>query len=693
MSQEKDTIENELRRQARERRDARRAAASNVSAKDAAGNPPASGTTGTDGDPAAPANRASKSEAVRLLASLLAPYKCLCAATLVAMLFDLSGMLLIPTQLSMMINVAITTHDASEFMAHGVLMLVAALCGSIGYITSTWLASRLCANVGRDLRMRVYRASLDFSGGDFSRFGTGSMITRTLSDANVVQQTLLMAILMILPVPIMCAISVGLAFSIDALMGWVLLAVTATTIAVSLVSVFATAPIFTRLQGFIDSMNARLREAITGVRVVRAFGCEDETRERLDETFSAYADNAIRVNMVFAATDTLTFFLMNAVESLVMWLGANRVGMHAMQIGSISALIEYAMLILFFLMMAQFALISVPRAMACLDRASEVLRFVPEIRDAETCVSLPAPLARLEAGAKGEVATGEAATAGSGAATSAGAPAATGSTAAAPIEVARFDHVSLCFSDADEDTLHDLTFSIRRGEVTAIIGNTGSGKSTIAKMLLRFNDVTSGKLLFEGIDVRDVAQAELRSRIAYVPQKAWLFSGTIAENLRHGRADATDEELWHALDVAQASFVRELPGGLNAPVTQGGTNFSGGQRQRLAIARALAKRPEVMVFDDSFSALDYKTDAKLREALATSASDSAVVVVAQRIATIMRATQIIVLDDGRVVGQGTHEELLRSCPTYLEIAQSQLSSAELGLTDEEIAAVMKGGER
>lgn len=676
MSQEKDTIENELRRQARERRDARRAAASNASAKDAAGNPPASGTTGTDGDPAAPANRASKSEAVRLLASLLAPYKCLCAATLVAMLFDLSGMLLIPTQLSMMINVAITTHDASEFMAHGVLMLVAALCGSIGYITSTWLASRLCANVGRDLRMRVYRASLDFSGGDFSRFGTGSMITRTLSDANVVQQTLLMAILMILPVPIMCAISVGLAFSIDTLMGWVLLTVTVATIAVSLVSVFATAPIFTRLQGFIDSMNARLREAITGVRVVRAFGCEDETRERLDETFSAYADNAIRVNMVFAATDTLAFFLMNAVESLVMWLGANRVGVHAMQIGSISAIIEYAMLILFFLMMAQFALISVPRAMACLDRASEVLRFVPEIRDAETCVSLPAPLARLEAGAKGEVAA-----------------AAPEDAAPAPIEVARFDHVSLCFSDADEDTLHDLTFSIRRGEVTAIIGNTGSGKSTIAKMLLRFNDVTSGKLLFEGIDVRDVAQAELRSRIAYVPQKAWLFSGTIAENLRHGRADATDEELWHALDVAQASFVRELPGGLNAPVTQGGTNFSGGQRQRLAIARALAKRPEVMVFDDSFSALDYKTDAKLREALATSASDSAVVVVAQRIATIMRATQIIVLDDGRVVGQGTHEELLRSCPTYLEIAQSQLSSAELGLTDEEIAAVMKGGER
>ena len=633
MSQDKDTIENELRRQARERRDARRVAASDASGKDAAGNPSASGTTGNDGDPATPANRASKSEAVRLLASLLAPYKRLCAGTLVAMLFDLSGMLLIPTQLSMMINVAITTHDANEFMTHGVLMLVAALCGSFGYITSTWLASRLCANVGRDLRMRVYRASLDFSGGDFSRFGTGSMITRTLSDANVVQQTLLMAILMILPVPIMCAISVGLAFSIDTLMGWVLLTVTVATIAVSLVSVFATAPIFTRLQGFIDSMNARLREAITGVRVVRAFGCEDETRERLDETFSAYADNAIRVNMVFAATDTLAFFLMNAVESLVMWLGANRVGVHAMQIGSISAIIEYAMLILFFLMMAQFALISVPRAMACLDRASEVLRFVPEIRDAETRVALPAP---------------------------------------APSEVARFDHVSLRFSDADEDTLHDLTFSIRRGEVTAIIGNTGSGKSTIAKMLLRFNDVTSGKLLFEGIDVRDVAQADLRNRIAYVPQKAWLFSGTIAENLRHGRANATDEELWHALDVAQASFVRELPGGLNAPVTQGGTNFSGGQRQRLAIARALVRHADLYVFDDSFSALDFKTDAALRHALTTELAHAAQLVIAQRVSTIHDANQIVVLKDGSIVGLGRHDDLMQTCDNYRAIAESQL---------------------
>lgn len=572
-----------------------------------------------------------------LLASLVAPYRGLAVATLVAMLFDLSGMLLIPTQLSAMINTAVTTQDASEFLVHGGLMLAAALAGSAGYITSTWLASRLCANVGRDLRMRVYRASLSFSATDFNRFGTGSMITRTLSDANVVQQTLLMTILMIFPVPIMCAISVGLAFATDFVMGWVLLAVTLVTLAISLVAIRGTAPVFTRLQGFIDAMNARLREAITGVRVVRAFGRERLTRERLDETFDAYARNAIRVNYVFATTDLMTFFIMNGVESLIMWLGADRVGAHAMQIGSISALIEYAMLILFFMMMAQFAMLSVPRALACLDRAVEALEVSPQIRDAEEC--------------KEPAMVGE--------------------------EAARFDHASLRYADADEDTLRDLDFSIRRGQVCAIIGNTGSGKSTVAKMLLRFCDATEGSLRFGGVDVREISQETLRSHIAYVPQKAWLFSGTIAENLRHGRADATDEELWHALDVAQASFVRELPDGLDSRVAQGGTNFSGGQRQRLAIARALVRQADLYVFDDSFSALDFKTDAALRHALASELADAATLIIAQRVSTIHDANQIVVLKDGRIVGLGTHDALMQTCETYRAIAQSQARKEDI----------------
>ena len=574
---------------------------------------------------------ASWRASVALLGQLVSPYRGLAAATFVAMLFDLSGMLLIPTQLSAMINTAVTTQDASEFLAHGALMLAAALVGSFGYIVSTWLASRLCANVGRDLRMRVYRASLAFSAADFNRFGTGSMITRTLSDANVVQQTLLMTVLMILPVPIMCAISVGLAFSTDFVMGWVLLAVTLVTLSISLVAIRGTAPVFTRLQGFIDAMNARLREAITGVRVVRAFGREELTRERLDETFDAYARNAIRVNYVFATTDLMTFFLMNGIESLTMWLGANRVGAHAMQIGSISALIEYAMLIMFFMMMAQFVMLSVPRALACLGRAAEVLAVHSEVSDAERCVEPD-----LSSGV-----------------------------------VARFDHASLRYADADEDALRNLDFSVRRGQVCAIIGNTGSGKSTVAKMLLRFCDATEGRVLLGDADVRDVSQQTLREHVAYVPQKAWLFSGTIAENLRHGRAEATDEELWHALDVAQAGFVRELPDGLGARVAQGGTNFSGGQRQRLAIARALVRHADLYVFDDSFSALDFKTDAALRHALAPELARAATLIIAQRVSTIREADQIVVLKDGRIVGLGGHDELMGTCETYRAIAQSQ----------------------
>ena len=583
------------------------------------------------------APRQGRGASFALLRELIAPYKGLAAGTLFAMLFDLTGMLLLPTQLSAMINVAITTQDKNEFMMHAAFMLGAALIGSFGYIISTWLASRLCANVGRDLRMRVYRASLAFSGSDFSEFGCGSMITRTLSDANVIQQTLLMTILMIFPVPIMSIISVALAFSTDIVMGWVLLGVTLVTLAISAVAIFGTAPIFTRLQGFIDAMNARLREAITGVRVVRAFGREGQTTERLNETFEVYAKNAIRVNLIFAVTDLTTFFLMNGVESLIMWVGADRVGAHAMQIGSISALIEYAMLIMFFMMMAQFAMLSVPRAMACLGRASEVLSCRPQIEDAPACEQLPA------VGADGE----------------------------ASGEVARFDHVSMRFPDADEDTLSDLSFAIRRGQTCAIIGNTGSGKSTIAKMLLRFNEVTGGRLLFKGHDVRNVAQGELRARIAYVPQKAWLFSGTIAENLRYGAPDATDEELWHALDVAQASFVRELDEGLGARVAQGGTNFSGGQRQRLAIARALVRKADLYVFDDSFSALDFKTDAALRHALAGELEDAATLIIAQRVSTIRDAAQIVVLQDGRLVGLGTNAELMEGCETYRAIAQSQ----------------------
>lgn len=578
----------------------------------------------------------SKRTSWRLLSSLLRPHCGLAVAALVLLLADIVGMLLIPTQLAALVNVAVGTRDAVELTSHGIAMLVAAVVGSGGCVASYYVASRLVAYVGRDLRVAVYKKSLALSGADFNAFGTGSMITRTLSDANVVQQTLLMTFMMVLPVPVACVVAIVLAFGIDPVMGRLLLVLTLAMLAISGVAVWKSTPIFLAMQGFVDRMNSRLREVVTGTRVIRAFGKEERERDRLDETFEDYARNAIRVNMLFSVVDCSTFFLMNVVEVLVMWLGADRVGAGAMQIGSISALLEYAMLILFFMMMAQFAIIQVPRALSCLTRAAAVLDAVPSVAEPASPKRLVAP---------SDPCPGD--------------------------EAARFSRASFRFADADEDTLHDLSFSVRRGEVTAIMGNTGSGKSTVVKMLLRFHDVTEGELLVLGTDVRDVTQHDLRSHIAYVPQKAWLFSGTIAENLRNGNAGATDEELWHALDVAQATFVRELPDGLSSRVAQGGSNFSGGQQQRLAIARALVRHADLYVFDDAFSALDYKTDAALRRALEGELAQSAVVIIAQRVSTVRNAAQIVVLDDGRMVGLGTHEQLMETCPEYQDIVESQ----------------------
>lgn len=567
-----------------------------------------------------------------LLVKLARPYRGMAVAALVLLLCDICGMLFIPTELSALMNAAIEGAGTPELIHHGTAMLLASVIGSGGCVASYWIASRFAANVGRDLRVAVYKKSLDLSGTEFAQIGTGSMITRTLSDANVVQQTLLMSFVMLAPFPVTCVVAIVLAYSTDAVMGQLLLLVTAVILAISALAIKKSAPIFLRLQGFIDRMNARLREAITGTRVIRAFGKEEHAKKRLDETFEDYARNAIRVNFIFAITDATCFCLMNFVEFAIFWLGADRVGAHAMQIGSISALVQYAILILWFSMMAQFALLQMPRAMACMARAQEVLTAVPVIQD---------PVTPEEFDGTGVQ------------------------------DVASFDHASFRFADASEDTLKDMDFTIPRGAVTAIIGNTGSGKSTIAKLLLRFHDVTEGKAEFLGHDIRNIRQKDLRSRIAYVPQTAWLFSGTIAENLRDGAPEATLDELWHALDIAQASFVRELPEGLAAPVAQGGKNFSGGQRQRLAIARALTRKADLYIFDDSFSALDYKTDAALRHALSQELSDAAVLIIAQRVSTIRDAAKIVVLKDGEISGIGTHDELMESCQDYRDIVESQ----------------------
>ena len=572
------------------------------------------------------------------------------------MLLDVAGTLYVPTMLAGMINHGVTSGNTDFIIGQGLKMLVACCCASGGALLGNYLCARLASYVGRDIRNAVYDASLAYSGGDFEEFGTGSMITRTLNDVNVIQQTVMLATQAMLPVPIICVMGTVLSFRVDAQMGAMMLAVVSVVMVFAVIAVRRAAPIFEKMQGFIDRMNVVLRENIIGVRVIRAFGKERHEEGRMGRVFTDYADAAIKVNWIFAGVDCFSFCLMNIAEVLLMWLGGNRVGAHAMEIGNISAVVEYAMLIMFYIMMAQFVALMVPRAIVCLQRCAEVIEKKPSIVDGTGT----APLAP---GPNGEVAV-----------TDEGGTFNASLSDTAP--VATFDHVSFRFPDADEDTLHDIDFSCRRGQTTAIIGSTGSGKSTIAKMLLRLHDVTEGSVRFSGADVRSMTQNDLRERIAYVPQKAWLFSGTIASNLCDGRAGATETEMRHALDVAQSDFVWGLPERLDAPVAQGGTNFSGGQRQRLAIARALMKHADLYIFDDSFSALDFKTDAALRRALKPETRNAAVLIIAQRINTILHADQIVVLKDGRIVGKGTHEELMEDCEVYREIAESQMKGGE-----------------
>lgn len=583
---------------------------------------------------------------MKTLVRFLKPHKGLVALTLLVLLIDNAGTLLVPTMLANMVNVGITSGSIEYILRNSLLMLGATAMASGGAVTGSYLTARLASRVACDIRCAIYRKSLEFSASDFERFGTGAMITRTLGDINVIQQAIIMTCQLVLPMPVLAVVGIILAFRIDYQMGLMLLIAVAIVMVLAVITVAKTAPIFIRLQNFIDRMNVVLRENIIGARVIRAFGREKREEEREGRVFGEYAQNAIRVNYVFSGLDCSCFFVMNMVEVCVIWLGGNRVGAHAMQIASISAVLEYAILILFYIMTAQMVMVTMPRAKACLDRAREVLELKPSIVDSADAKapSVAAEPVRALAGERDVV--------------------------------ARFDHASFRFADADEDTLHDLNFCCRRGQTTAIIGSTGSGKSTVAKLLLRLHDITRGRVLLGDRDVRDVTQQDLRTRVSYVPQKAWLFSGTVASNLRDGLPDATEEQMRHALDVAQSQFVYSLEGGLDAAVAQGGTNFSGGQRQRLAIARAIIKPADLYVFDDSFSALDFKTDAALRAALTQEMRDSALLIIAQRISTILHADQIIVLKDGEVVGQGRHEELMETCEVYRAIAESQMKGGE-----------------
>lgn len=570
---------------------------------------------------------------MKLILRFMKPYKWLCFFTILVMILDVAGGLLIPTITADMINAGIGGGDMQYLIRSGLLMLIVTIITSAGGLLGSYLSAKLSAKIGRDMRNSLYDQSLTFSAYDFEQFGTGSMITRTLNDVNIIQQGIVWFIQMVLPVPAVCIMGIVMAFSIDTVMGFLLIGA---TVFIILLAVFVTrkaSAIFDKLQKFLDRMNVILRENITGVRVIRAFNKEAYEEGRLKKSFEDYAESSIKANRLFAGLESVALLAINLCIVLILWMGGNRIGAGFMEIGDITALTQYAIMILFYIIMAQMVIIMIPRAMICVRRISDVLHHAPEIRNGTSTFS---------------------------------------PTDAVDDVVVRFDNTTFRFADADENTLAELDFVCRRGKTTAIIGSTGSGKSTIAKLILRFHDVTSGSIRFNGMDIRNMTQEELREHISYVPQKSWLFSGTIADNLRHGYEHATEEQMKHALSVSQSHFVNDLPDGLYSRVSQGGTNFSGGQKQRLSIARAVMKKADLYIFDDSFSALDFKTDAALRKALAKDIKDAATLIIAQRISTIMNAEQIIVLEEGKIVGIGNHDSLMKTCSVYQDIARSQM---------------------
>lgn len=580
----------------------------------------------------------------------LKPYRCLCFFTILAMLLDVAGGLLVPRLTADMINIGVESGSLGYIIEKGAAMLAVTVIAGAGALAGSWLCADLSAKIGKDMRNAVYEKSLTFSAHDFSRFGTGSMITRTLNDINIIQQSVVWCIQMVLPVPAVCVMGVAMAFAIDKVMGFVLIGVTALVIVLAVIVTRRATAIFERLQSLLDRMNVVLRENLTGVRVVRAFRKEKGEEQRMRKSFEDYAETSISANLLFAGLESTAFFVINICIVTILWIGGDRIGTGHMEIGDITALTEYAILILFYIIMAQMVIILLPRARVCIQRIQEVLETEPEICDGQMVPDRAAAVRREDEQCAGAYQKGR----------------------SYSEPVVRFDNVSFCFPDADEYALSGIDFSCGRGETTAVIGGTGSGKSTLAGLILRFHDVTEGSVTVDGMDVRDIRQEDLRERIAYVPQKAWLFSGTIADNLLYGNENAGEEEMRRILSVAQADFVSGLANGLDAHVAQGGTNFSGGQKQRLSIARALMKKADIYIFDDSFSALDFKTDAALRKALKEEVKDAAVLIIAQRINTILNVDKIIVLDEGKIEGIGRHEELMETCSVYREIARSQM---------------------
>ncbi|GAA2910234.1 ABC transporter ATP-binding protein [Streptomyces mexicanus] len=573
---------------------------------------------------------------IRLLRTYLRPYRKPLAALVLLQLLQTCATLYLPTLNAHIIDNGVVKGDTGYILTFGGVMIAISLAQVVCNIGAVYYGARTASALGRDVRASVFDRVQSFSAREMGHFGAPSLITRTTNDVQQVQTLVLMTFTLMVSAPIMCVGGIVLALGLDVPLSGVLVAVVPVLgICVTLI-VRRLRPLFRSMQKRLDTVNRVLREQISGNRVIRAFVRDEYEKERFRKANADLTDTALATGRLQALMFPMVMTVVNLSSIAVVWFGAHRIDSGGMQIGDLTAFLAYLMQIVMSVMMATFMFIMVPRAEVCAERIQEVLGTESSV------VPPPAPVAELR----------------------------------------RHGHLELRqagfrYPGAEEAVLKGVDLVARPGEVTAVIGSTGSGKSTLLGLVPRLFDATEGEVLVGGVDVRTVDAELLAKTVGMVPQKPYLFAGTVASNLRYGNPDATDEELWHALEVAQAKdFVAQLEGGLEAPVAQGGTNVSGGQRQRLAIARTLVQRPEIYLFDDSFSALDYATDAALRAALARETAEATVVIVAQRVATIRDADRIIVLDEGRVVGSGRHHELMADNETYREIVLSQLTEAE-----------------
>lgn len=567
----------------------------------------------------------------------LKPYTWFVVAVVTFVFLQTLSDLYLPTLMGDMINYGVMEGDSDYIMKTGGFMLLIAAAGTLCSIIASYLSSKTAVGLGTILRNNIFKRVESFSLHEFDAIGTATLITRTTNDINQIQQVTIMIMRMMISAPMMAIGGIILAMRQDRELTLVL-AVAMPVLAFTIILIASKMiPLFKMIQVRIDRINLVMREKLTGIRVIRAFNTTELESRRFEKANFDLTDNYIRVNKIMAFMMPAIMLIMNLTSLAIIWFGGIYISRGEMDLGALSAFIQYGMQIMMSMLMLAMMFIMVPRAQAAAVRINEVLDTVPEIND-------PAQPKENFTG-RGHI---------------------------------EFRDVTFSFHGAEEPTLKNISFTAHPGEVTAIIGSTGAGKSALLNLIPRFYDIESGSILIDGVDIRDITQEHLRSRIGLVPQKAFLFSGSIAENIRFGKDDATEEEIFHAARVAQAAgFIEGMEGGYQHEIAQGGMNVSGGQKQRLAIARALVRKPEIYLFDDSFSALDFKTDAKLRAALKDEIGESTEIIVAQRVGTVMDADRIIVLDEGMIAGIGSHKELLSTCEVYREIVSSQLSEEEI----------------